>query len=284
MFVICGVTGHVGSVAANLLISKGQKIKVVIRNEAKATDWSKQGAEVAIGDLGNEAFLTTAFKGARGVFVLLPANWGWTNILAEQKKLGAVIAAAVKNAKVPHVVMLSSTGADLKEGTGPIKGLHHLENALRGTGAQLTLVRAGMFMENMGQNIAAAKSAGIYPNMMPSRDIPMALIATKDIGQVVADALQAGPKNEIIDLHGPAYTVNQLAEKLGRALKKQLNVLDIPESGWFDALVKGGVPKPWAEQYVEMYQGFMAGKISPKGDRAIQGKTTVDDVIKVLAH
>ena len=37
-----------------------------------------------------------------------------------------------------------------------------------------------------------------------------------------------------------------------------------------------------AELFAEMYAGFAAGQIVPKGDRMAQGKTTLDEVIKAL--
>ena len=178
--------------------------------------------------------------------------------------------------------MLSSIGADLAEGTGPIKGLYHLENSLRASGAKITAIRAGYFMENVAQGIGAAKAAGIYPNMLPSQDIVMQMVATKDIGQLVAESLLAGPKSEIVDLTGPGYTVKQLAEKVGKALKKTIPIIDIPQAGWLDALVNAGVPKPWAEQYVEMYQGMLTGKVAPRGERMVTGKTQIDSVIDSL--
>lgn len=282
MFVIAGVTGHVGSVAATELLAKGQKIKVIVRNADKGTVWSKAGAEVAVGKLEDEAFLTTAFKGAKGAFLLLPPDWTVTEVLAAQKTMGAAIAASVQAAKLPHVVLLSSNGADVPEGTGPIKGLYHFENALRATGTQLSSVRAGMFMENVAQGIGAAKGAGIYPNFMPSQDMAMPMIATKDIGMLVAECLIAGPKTENIDLHGPSYSPKQIAEKIGTALGKTIPIVDVPQAGWLDALLQGGVPRPWAEAYNEMYQGMLSGKITPKGDRAVAGKTSIDEVIKNL--
>lgn len=282
MFVIAGVTGHVGSVAAKTLLEQGQKTKVLVRDEKKGTTWSKLKAEVAVGGLEDQSFLTTAFKGAKGAFVLLPPNWASTNILADQKKLGTTIAAAVKAAGVPHVVLLSSNGADIPEGTGPIKGLFHFENALRATGTKLTAIRAGMFMENVERSIETAKTAGIYANMLPSRDMAMSMIATKDIGVLVASALMEGAKNEIINIDGPAYSTNQIAEKISKAIKKTITIVDIPQPGWLEGMTKGGVPKPWAEQYVEMYQGFMTGKIKPVGDRKVIGKTTLDEVIKAV--
>jgi len=282
MFILAGVTGHVGSAAAEFLLSKGAKIKAIVRDAKKGSSWAQRGAQVAIGRLEDQNFLTETMKGAQGAFFLLPPNWASTDILSDQKKLGATIAAAIKAAQVPHVVILSSVGADQAEGTGPIKGLHHFENALRTTGAQVTSIRAGYFMENIAQAIGAAKSAGIYPNMLPSQDMAMPMIATRDIGQLVAQSLLAGPKNEIVDIYGPQYSAKQLAEKVGKALNKTIPIVDIPRSGWLEAMVKGGVPKPWAEQYVEMYTAMLAGKVAPKGNRAVVGKTEIDEVIKAL--
>jgi uncharacterized protein YbjT (DUF2867 family) len=282
MYIIAGVTGHVGFAAAEFMLSLGQRIKVIVRDKNQGAKWAKQGAEVAVGNLEDIAFLTGALKGAKGAFLLLPPNFASVEILADQKKLSATMASAVKAAQVPHVVALSSNGADQAEGTGPIKGLYHFENALRASGAKVTAIRAGFFMENIGQAISAAKAAGIYPNLLPSQDIMMPMIATKDIGQLVAECLIAGPKTEIVDLTGPAYTVKQLSEKVSKALNKQIPIVDIPQSGWLDALINGGVPKQWAEQYVEMYQGMLSGKITPKGDRTVIGKTQIDTVITAL--
>jgi uncharacterized protein YbjT (DUF2867 family) len=282
MFIISGVSGHVGAAAADALLSKDQKIKVIVRDEKKGTKWAQRGAEVAVGNLEDQAFLTGILKGADGAFLLLPPDFSSVEILADQKKLGATIAAAVKAAQLPHVVALSSNGADLAEGTGPIKGLYHFENALRASGAKITSIRAGYFMENIGQAIGAAKTAGIYPNMLPSQDIVMPMIATRDIGELVAECLIAGPKTEIVDLTGPGYSVKQLSEKISNALKKPIKIVDIPQAGWLEALTGAGVPKPWAEQYVEMYQGMLSGKVTPKGDRTVVGKTQIDSVITSL--
>ena len=137
-------------------------------------------------------------------------------------------------------------------------------------------------MENIAQAIGPAKAAGIYPNMLPSQEIVMHMVATKDIGQLVAECLMSGPKTEIIDLTGPGYTVKQLSEKVGKALNKTIQIVDIPQPGWLDALTNAGVPKPWAEQYVEMYQGLLSGKVTLKGNRMVTGTVQIDEVITSL--
>jgi uncharacterized protein YbjT (DUF2867 family) len=285
IFVVAGVTGHVGSVVAKELLAKGQKVRVLVRDAAKGAEWSKRGAEVAVGSIDDVVTLTAALQGAKGAFVLLPPNFAVPDFYAYQRSTATTIGTAVKAAHVPHVVMLSSIGADLPDGNGPIKGLYHLEAALRTSGTKLTAIRAGYFMENIASSLEPAKQMGIYPNFTPSADYPMPMIATKDIGALAAKSLVEGAaKNEIIDLNGPAYSTRQMAEKLGAALVKTLQIVDVPEPGWVDAMMKGGLPKQVAEAFAEMYRDFGSGLIAPKGDRAAKGATTLDEVVKALVH
>lgn len=283
MFVVAGVSGHVGSVVAGELLAKGQPVKVLVRDAAKGRSWSSQGAEVAVASIEDEAALTIALRGAHGFFVLLPPNWGGGDLYGWQRATVKIVADAVKAAGVKHVVLLSSVGADVAENNGPIKGLFHFENALRETGAVVTAIRAGFFQENIGNNIKPAKEAGIYPNFSPSADYPMPMIATKDIGLLAAEELMKKPtESEIIDLHGPAYTINQVAQKLGAALGKSLTVVNIPQEAWVTTLAQAGLPQVWADAYAEMYAGFASGKLGPKAKRFVQGKVEIDDTIKHL--
>jgi uncharacterized protein YbjT (DUF2867 family) len=283
MFVVAGVTGHVGSVVAEELLAKGQKVKVIVRGAEKGAAWSKKGAEVAQGSLGDQAFLASALQGATGFFALLPPDYTVTDFYAYQRVTADAIAGAVKASRVGHVVLLSSVGADIDHSNGPIKGLNYLENALRATGVKLTAIRAGMFQENVGQAVAPAKHMGMYFNFLPSADFPAPMIATRDIGALAAaELLSPTSKSEIIDLHGPAYSQRQIAQKLGAALGKDLQIVDVPQAGWIDAFKQGGLSAQMAESMAEMYGGFQSGAVSPKGDRMVQGKTELDEVIKAL--
>lgn len=278
MFVVAGVTGHVGSVVARELLAKKQPVRVLVRSAEKGASWAKQGAEVAVVELDESAPLTQALAGAAGFFVLLPPNYQAVDFFATQKATAEAIAGAVRAASVPHVVMLSSIGADLPAGTGPIRGLYVLEEALRATGATLSAVRASSFQENVGMSIAPAKQMGIFPSFAASLDFAMPLIATPDIGKLAAQLLLDKPvKSEVIDLLGPLYSNKQVAEKLGAALGKKLQIVEIPAAGAVDAMMKSGMPKPLAEIFAEMYHAGNTGRLVPKGDRQVQGMTTLDD-------
>jgi uncharacterized protein YbjT (DUF2867 family) len=279
MYVIAGVSGHVGSIAANQLLEKGKKVKVIVRDDKKGAAWSKRGAEVAVGELQDRAFLTGALKGASGFFALMPPKFDAPDYFVFQKETSNEIAAAVKDSGVPHVVMLSSQGADLEAGTGPIKGLHYLENALRKTGVKLTAIRAGYFQENVGNFLTPVRQAGIFPSLLDP-DYAFPQVATGDIGKLVAESLLSPPaKSEVVDLLGPLYSQRQVAEQLAKALGKSVNVFAVPREGWVPGLMQGGFSKSLAELYAEMSDAFAKGLVSPKGDRTVQGTTRLEDTL-----
>lgn len=282
MFVVAGVTGHVGSVVAKTLLEQKKPVKVIVRDAAKGKGWSQKGAEVAVGSLDDVRFLGQALKGADGFFVLLPPNYQATNFIEAQYAAADAIAAGVKGTGVRHVVLLSSIGADVPAGTGPIKALHRLEEKLRESGTKLSALRAAYFQENAGSAVAPAKEAGIFPNF-GNADYPFPMVATKDIGAAAAEALLRPPaKSEVVDVAGPSYSYRQVAEKLGKALGKTLRIVDIPPAQHVETLTKAGLSPSLAKEFAEMYAFFNAGKASPKGDRAVQGKTELDETIRGL--
>jgi uncharacterized protein YbjT (DUF2867 family) len=284
MFVVAGATGHVGSVVVNELLAHGEKVKVLLRDSAKRAQWSKKGIDVAVADLGDAASLAGALEGSAGFFTLLPPSYEVREgFISHQHKTADAIASAVKRSKVPHVVILSSVGGDLPDGNGPIKALHYFENALRETGVKLTVIRSSYFQENAGNTLALAKAQGIFPNMTPSADYAFPMIATRDIGVVAAHELMFPPeKSEVVDLRGPAYSTRQVADKLGTALGKKLQVVDVSPADQAKAYQQGGMSAELADLFAEMNAGFATGKILPHGDRLIQGRTPIDTVIKRL--
>src|SRR5271154_7053234 len=71
-YVILGATGNTGSIIADLLLSKGQKVRVVGRDRGRLQRFVRKGAEAFAADLTDAAALTKAFTGARAGYLLLP--------------------------------------------------------------------------------------------------------------------------------------------------------------------------------------------------------------------
>src|ERR1700674_5473330 len=123
MYAITGATGNIGGQAADILLAKGEKVRVIGRSAARLQRFVDNGAEAAVGDLQESAFVAKAFNGVTSVFAMIPPDYTARDFRAYQNEIATNIATGIINSGVQYVVSLSSQGADLPGGTGPIKGL-----------------------------------------------------------------------------------------------------------------------------------------------------------------
>lgn len=286
MYAITGVTGHTGSAAAETLLAQGKKIRVVVRDAAKGEAWKARGAEVAIAALEDSAALARAFAGVDGAFVLLPPNPTSTDPIGANAALTASIAMAVKASGLPHVVLLSSIGAQHADGTGPIRALHVAERELAATGAGLTAVRAAYFQENWGASLGTLATGTIYAFVPASLSFPQ--VATVDIGRTVAAALVEGARRgekRVIELAGPREISG---EDVGRALTaitgSPVAVQTAPLDQVVPVFTGVGLSKEMAELYREMYEGIISGRVAWERGAAgaTRGSASIEDTLRTL--
>ena len=155
MIVVTGATGRTGKVAAEALLAKGEKVRVIGRDARKLEPLVQQGGEPFVGDVEDVASMTKAFTGATAVYLVLPEDTSQQDLRAHQERVSDSYAAAIGNAHVPYVVNLSSIGAQHAEKTGPIVGLHNQEQKLnRIADLNVLYLRAAYFMENLLMSIA----------------------------------------------------------------------------------------------------------------------------------
>ena len=282
-YVVAGVTGRVGSVVAAELLARGQRVRGLTRDATRGAAWAAGGGEVAVGSLDDPAFLVRTLEGAAGFFVLLPEDPFAADFHGGRCAMADAIVSAVREREVPHVVVLSAVAASLADGNGPAKDLHYLERAVRKTSARVTVVRASWFQENVGAVVPAARAAGIYPNLMGVADVAFPTIATRDVGRMAAALLLAPPPtSEVIDLVGPSYSARDLAEALGAALGKPLQVVDVPPPARVGALVQAGLPESFAQEVAELYACVESGRVRLEGDRLISAATGIEQVLPGL--
>ena len=279
MYTITGVTGHVGGAVAEELLERGAPVLATVRDLAKRADWERRGAQTAMADFADRRALAEAFRGSDGAFVMLPTIP--TAGDAEHRRLADSIASAVHDSGVPHVVLLSSIGADVAEGNGPIRWLHHIEVRLAETGVPLSAIRSCHFQEKVETVLGAALGAGIYPVFGQTADVPIPMIATRDIGTVAAETLLAPPSSgEVVDLDGPAYTEREVADRLAVLLGRPLEVVTIPREEWIDAMLGAGLPAPLAHELAALYDAEQRGLLQPRGDRRYAGTTQLDETLR----
>jgi len=283
MYVVTGATGRVGGATAAALLATGSPVRVVLRDPARGGSWAARGAEVAVADLLDRAALADALAGAAGAFVLSPFDLGVPDPLAHADAVAAAVSGAVADASVPHVVALSSGGADLPAGTGPVVGLHRLEAALSGSRAVVTALRPCHFQEKVRDVLDVAREHGVLPVLGASADEPRPQVATRDVGAVAARALLAAPaRSGTVDVLGPAASERDVARALSRALGRPVEPAVVPAEAWAPSLEEAGLPPVAAALVAELYRADERGLLAPRGDRVERGTTPLTDTVAAL--
>lgn len=290
-FAIAGVSGKTGRIAAERLIERGHAVRVIVRDAAKGKDWNARRAahtpEVAVADLADVRALTQALHGVDGAYLLIPPSMTATSFRAYQDGIAKSLVAAVREARVPHVVLLSSIGAQVESGTGPIAGLHVAEKLLREVeGTALTSLRAGYFVENLAGVLGAAKGQGTLPSFYPA-DLAIPMISTRDIGEVAADLLiehatAKGKATNIVEL-GTDRTHAQVAEALSKLLAKPVRVDEAPVAAVSAAFQSFGFSKDLADLYQEMTSAIRSGIVKFEGGhRRIEAREPLETTLAGL--
>jgi uncharacterized protein YbjT (DUF2867 family) len=282
MFVVVGATGNTGSAVADTLLSQKQSVRVVVRSADKGAAWKAKGAEIAVASLDDVPALAKAFESAKGVYLLVPPNYGAAAWLADQRARMDRVAEAVKKSGISHVVFLSSVGGHIAEGTGPIKAARYGEQMLGAVAKNLTVLRPCYFMDNWAPVLGAAKAQGVLPTFIaPMAKIPM--ISTKDIGRVGAEQLMAGGKGkQIMELAGPEeYSPEQVAAALSQILDRGVLAQHAPLSAVGPTFKSFGFSDEAAKLFEEMYRSFSTGAIGYEHPAMlVRGKITVIEALR----
>jgi uncharacterized protein YbjT (DUF2867 family) len=284
MFVVLGATGNTGSAVVETLLSKKQSVRVIVRSADKGAGWKAKGADVAVASLDDVSVLTKAFEGAKGLYLLVPPNYGAEAWLADQRARMDRAAEAVQKSGVDHVVFLSSVGGHLHGGTGPIRAASYGEQALGCLAKRLTILRPCYFMDNWAPVIGAAKAQGVLPTFIaPTAKIPM--ISTKDIGRIGAEQLMTGGYGkQIVEMAGPEeYSPDQAAAALSQILGKTVTAQHAPLSAVVPTFKSFGFSDEAARLFEEMYTAFSKGAIGYEHpDKLVRGTVTLDDALRTM--
>jgi uncharacterized protein YbjT (DUF2867 family) len=288
-FVVTGAAGNVSKPLTELLLSKGHEVTVIGRSETNLSDLVRKGAKAAIGDLKDVPFLSRTFKGADGVYLMLPPMWD----SQDQKKDSTLIAegfsSAIKSTGIKSAVFLSSYGAHRLEDAGAISGMGLGEVVLnRLEGVDVLSLRAGYFYTNFLLSIGLVKEAGYLGNMYTIPEGQFTLVDPNEIAEAAADALTKR------DFKGHSYRyivsdesgTDEIAAVIGKEIgKPDLKWVKFPASDFKKVLMGFGFVEGAADSYVEMFTALDKGllfedyvKVKPK-----LYNTKIEDFAKTFA-
>jgi uncharacterized protein YbjT (DUF2867 family) len=275
MYAILGASGNTGRAIAKTLLARGQEVRVVGRNPEHLQRFTAHGAQAVSADVTDASALTKAFQGADSAYVLVPPDITSNDYRAYQDRVSDAIVAAIKNAGVKNVVLLSSIGADKPSGTGPVVGLHNLEQKLNAIPDLNALyLRAGYFMENTLPQVNVIRHAGSVIGPLHG-DLKLKMIATRDIGQAAADALLR------LDFHGKQprelqghrdidYT--EATAAIGKAIAQPtLGYVHAPDEQLRQAFTQMGMSENMAGLLLEMTNAMNSGHM-----KALEPRTTAN--------
>ncbi|HET7853628.1 MAG TPA: NAD(P)H-binding protein [Candidatus Methylomirabilis sp.] len=269
-------TGNIGRELTKRLLDRGgHELILLARSPDKLTREQLRGAKVVKGDLGDAVSLKKATQGADALFFLCPPSFTVPDYRAYDVGLAKNGAEAVKVNKVKHTVLLSSVGAHLSQGTGPILGLHDAEKIFAQVTKGLTILRPTWFMENHLWHLDEIKNMNSI--FMPlSGNLTAPMIATGDIADRAARVI-TGPapsQPNIVPLHGPKeYSLDECARIIGRAVGKEVKHVQVPPAKAKEAMIGMGASEAVADTILEMYAAFQAGTLKDEAKRSPETTT-----------
>ena len=273
MYVILGASGNTGSIIADSLLLRREKVRVVGRDEGRLQRFVRKGAEAFTGDVSDAAALTKAFGGARAAYLMSPP----AKSREDQERDSDAIAKAVEESGLRYAVHLSGYGAHVPEGTGPIVGLHSTEQKLNAiSGLNVLHLRAAYFMENNLAAISMIHGMGVFGNaLLPDLKLPM--IATRDVGDYAAQRLLdldfSGKQTREL-LGERDLSMTEATAVIARGIgKPDLGYEQFPYDQVQQALTQMGVPPKVAALYIEMYKAINAGVVAAQEPRSRENTT-----------
>lgn len=211
---VTGATGHIGSELVRLLSATGRAVRALTRNPRGRP--ALPGVGWLGADLDDHELLRGALTGAEGLFLLTPNH---ERLVRRERDL----LRAAAGAGVRRVVKLSALGAS--DHSKSVIGLwhHNVEQAVKASGLEWTILRPHHFMQNLLDPMVFDRRAGRIASASGDGAIPF--IDTRDVAAVAAAVLTGtGHAGEVYTLTGPrALSYGQATAILSRALGRKLS-------------------------------------------------------------
>ena len=263
-YLVTGGAGHISAPLVQHLLQAGHRVTVVGRNQEKLTALQQAGAETAIGSLEDRAFVEQILQGVDGAYLMIPPNFATNDWFGYQKAVADHFVHALRIANTPRVVFLSSVGAHMGKGAGPVDGLAYAEQQFSTlTDSTVTYLRPSYFMYNLLSMIPLIKQAGIIGSNFGGTEKPLVLTHTNDIARVAFEQLiQPNGTPGPLYIGSDERTTAEIARVLGNAIgKAELAWVPFTDEQALGGMLQSGLPAQFAEGYVTMGKAIRDGEM-----------------------
>ncbi len=260
-YLITGSIGNISKVIVEGLVKAGHSVSVITSSNERVKDIETLGAKALVGQLQDLAFLKNAFAKVDVVYTMIPPIWQTSNWRKSQNEVAQNYIEALKSSNIKYVVNLSSIGAHLKDGVGPIGGVHDLEQMLNTLSTiNVKHLRPSYFYHNLLAQIGMIKQAGIMGGNFGDQE-KVFFVHPKDIGAIALDELLRldFKGNSIRYIIGDERSGEEIAKVLGKAINKDLNWVTFTDEQQKAGLLGAGLSETHADGYTEMGNALRVG-------------------------
>jgi uncharacterized protein YbjT (DUF2867 family) len=266
-YVITGASSRTGSIVASRLTELGKELNVIGRDATRLKVFTNNGAIGFEADPTDGVALLRAFRNAEVAWVMLQPNYipDSTNFRQFQGRIIDALVYAISYSNVKYVVTLSSWGADMESGTGPVAGLRDMEIALnRFPELNVLHLRAGYFMENTLAFIPSIIRYGIvFGPIDPNLKLPF--VAIDDVADYAARQLAdlGFSGKQVQELHGQRdLSMEEAVQIIGGAIQMpELHYEQVPNLDFVNSLLDSGVSEHVAGLMDEVVNGINRGHL-----------------------
>ncbi|KQP18231.1 NmrA family NAD(P)-binding protein [Pseudorhodoferax sp. Leaf267] len=286
MYAITGAFGQTGQALCHTLLAQGHPVRMLVRrDDGEASAWRARGAEVRVADLLDTSALARAFEGAQAAYLMNPPAYFADDLYAQARAVHTSLVAAAAMARVPHVVGLSSIGAQHARGTGNILTTHDLEQRLAAYPGRVTLLRAANFMENWAWSFDSVRQRGVLPSMFRPLERAVPMVSAQDVGATAAALLQAPGtvQRHIVELWGEDSSPHDAARVLSALHGRPVQAVQADPAEWAAAMRGQGFPAATVTAFVKLFEGFNTGHTRFEGTHETRrGTTTLQQALAAV--
>ncbi len=283
-YLITGSLGHTSKPIVEGLVKAGHSVTVITSNPTRAAAIEALGAKAAVGSVEDADFLKEAFAEADAAYLIIPPKWGVSGWRAFQNKITDNYISAIEANDIRFAVLLSSIGADLGQGTGPVDGLYDAEQKLANVpGLNSKFLRPSYFMYNLFGMIGLIKNMSIMGSNFG--DDPILLTHTDDIAEVALhELLMLGfTGHQVRYIASDERTGADIAQVLGEAVGKPGTpwvVLSDTQS--LEGMKGAGMNEEMATSYTAMGKSIREGTMQADffKNKPAFGKVKLEDFAK----